>query len=245
MSREKKQPEQKGGAPEWMTTYGDLVTLLMCFFVLLFAFSEIDAKKFEAVMESFQGSAGILSGGVTVSEQQLIFEAIPEVESSETTEDMKILEILKDAIMDEIKKMDNQEISKDIEVEIDTRGLIIRFPDKVLFDPGKADLKSEAFETLEILGNILNREDFMNMAIRVEGHTDNVPMNSFRFPSNWELSTSRATTVLKYFINSLDISPTRLAASGYGEYYPIESNDTKEGRAKNRRVDIVVLSKHF
>jgi len=245
MSRERKQPEQKAGAPEWMTTYGDLVTLLMCFFVLLFAFSEIDAKKFEAVMESFQGSAGILSGGITVSEQELIFEATPEVQVSESPKEMEILEILKTAIMDEIKKMDNQEVNKDIEVEIDIRGLIIRFPDKVLFDPGKADLKPEAFKTLEILGNILNREDFGNMAIRVEGHTDNVPMNSFRFPSNWELSTSRATTVLKYFINSLEISPTRLAASGYGEYYPIESNETKEGRSKNRRVDIVVLSKHF
>jgi chemotaxis protein MotB len=248
VSKKDKCPECPAGLPEWMATYGDLVTLLMCFFVLLFAFSEIDAQKFEAVMESFQGSAGILSGGTTISQEQLVFEATPEVTSSETvpvTEDIQQLKEQIEAYLEENKEQDRQEIEEDIIVEIDTRGLIIRFPDKALFDSGRADLKKESIDTLDFLSGLLNSEEFNMMAIRVEGHTDNVPINTFRFPSNWELSTARATNVLKYFIKSGELSPMRLAASGYGEYYPIEDNGTREGRSKNRRVDIVILSKHF
>ncbi|MBN2897927.1 MAG: flagellar motor protein MotB [Clostridia bacterium] len=252
MSKKDKCPECKAGLPEWMATYGDLVTLLMCFFVLLFAFSEIDAQKFEAVMESFQGSAGILSGGTTISQENLIFEATPEVTTSETspvTEDIQQLKEQIEAYLEDNKeKNQNQSqdnIEQDIIVEIDTRGLIIRFPDKALFDSGKADLKRESMDTLDFLGGLLNSDEFNMMAIRVEGHTDNVPINTFRFPSNWELSTTRATNVLKYFINEAKMNPQRLAASGYGEYYPIEDNATREGRSKNRRVDIVILSKHF
>ncbi len=245
MSKKDKCPECPAGLPEWMATYGDLVTLLMCFFVLLFAFSEIDAQKFEAVMESFQGSAGILSGGVTISQDQLVFEATPEVSSSETVPVTEDIQQLKEQIEEYLEQNEQENIEQDIIVEIDSRGLIIRFPDKALFDSGRADLKRESIDTLDFLGGLLNSEEFNMMAIRVEGHTDNVPINTFRFPSNWELSTTRATNVLRYFINSAELSPMRLAASGYGEYYPIEDNATREGRSKNRRVDIVILSKHF
>jgi chemotaxis protein MotB len=217
----------------------------MCFFVLLFAFSEIDAQKFEMVMQSFQGSAGILSGGVTISEDPLVFEATPEVTNSETVPVTEDIQQLKEQIEAYLEENQQENIEQDIIVEIDTRGLIIRFPDKALFDSGRADLKRESIDTLDFLGGLLNSEEFSMMAIRVEGHTDNVPINTFRFPSNWELSTTRATNVLKYFINGSDLAPQRLAASGYGEYYPIEDNSTREGRSKNRRVDIVILSKHF
>lgn len=243
MGRRKKD-EGPGGAPEWMTTYGDLVTLLMCFFVLLFAFSEIDAQKFEAVMESFQGSAGILSGGETLSEGPLVFSTVPEVDVTQSSEaqNMENLEMLKEIVEEflEVKELD-----EDIIVELDSRGLVIRFPDEALFDSGKADIKPEARETLTFLGELLNTEEFADSAIRVEGHTDNIPINTFRFPTNWELSTTRATNVLKFFVNEGNLEPNRLAASGYGEYYPLASNDTREGRARNRRVDVVILSEHF
>ncbi len=228
-----------------MATYGDLVTFLMCFFVLLFAFSEIDAQKFEAVMQSFQGSAGILSGGTTISQDQLVFEATPEVTVSETIPVTEDIQQLKEQIEAYLEQNQQENVEQSIIVEIDSRGLIIRFPDKALFDSGKADLKQESIDTLTFLGGLLTSEEFNMMAIRVEGHTDNVPISTFRFPSNWELSTTRATNVLKYFINISGLSPKRLAASGYGEYYPIEDNATREGRSKNRRVDIVILSKHF
>ena len=239
---DKKCPECKQIVPEYMATYGDLVTLLMCFFVLLFAFSEIDAQKFEAVMQSFQGSAGVLSGGKSVTEAQLVFDAMPEEQVSETTQTTDNLQILKEIVSEYIKEND---VELNIEVELTSRGLIIRFPDNALFDSGKATLKKSSIDTLLFLGQLLNDEKFEDRAIRIEGHTDNVPINTVKYPSNWELSTSRATNVAKFFINNSKIDPFRIAASGYSEYHPIADNTTKEGRAKNRRVDIVVLSKLF
>lgn len=240
---EKKCPECKAGAPEWMTTYGDMVTLLMAFFVMLFAFSNIDAQKFEQVMQSFQGSAGILSGGVTINQNDLIFEALPESNITETVQTVEDnLEVLKETIQDYIEL---KELETEVSVEFDTRGLIIRFKDNALFDSGSANLKRSSEDILRFIGELLKNEEFMDRAVRVEGHTDNVPISTARFPSNWELSTTRSTNVIKFFINQAQIAPSRLSASGYGEYYPIADNATPEGRAKNRRVDIVILSRFF
>jgi len=240
---EKKCPECKTGAPEWMTTYGDMVTLLMAFFVMLFAFSNIDAQKFEQVMQSFQGSAGILSGGVTLSKNDMIFEALPESNTTESVVQVEEnLEVLKETIQEYIEL---KELETEVSVEFDSRGLIIRFKDNALFDSGSAKLKVTSEEILKFIGELLKNEEFMERSVRVEGHTDNVPINTVRFPSNWELSTTRSTNVIKFFINRAEIAPERLSASGYGEYYPIADNGTREGRAKNRRVDIVILSRFF
>lgn len=237
---EKKQEECKEGAPEWMATYGDLVTLLMCFFVLLFAFSEIDAQKFEAVMESFQGSAGILSGGKTLSDGPFVFDAMPENEISKAVEEpVEDIEVLKEEVEQLLQAAG---LESEVELELEARGLVIRFPDKVLFDSGKADLKEGALVTLGALGETFNAEEFMDKQIRIEGHTDNVPINTLIYPSNWHLSTGRAISVIDFFENESQIDSTRMVASGYGEYRPLESNDTAEGRARNRRVDIVILN---
>ena len=242
MSREKKCPECKAGAPDWMVTYGDLVTLLMCFFVLLFAFSSIDAQKFNAVMQSFQGSAGVLSGGTSLSESPLVFNGMPENDVSESSKDQMVLLQLKEEIDEQLKK---SEIEINVTSQIVDEGLLIRFPDNALFDSGRANLKTSAQDALTIIGNLLINEKFIAKVIRVEGHTDNVPMRTMEFPSNWELSTTRATNVIRYFLNGVGIDPKRLSASGYGEYYPIASNDTLEGRSKNRRVDILILRDFF
>lgn len=116
---------------------------------------------------------------------------------------------------------------------------MVRFADQVFFDLGKADLKPEAVEILNRLGPILKG---IPNPIRIEGHTDNLPINTAQFPSNWELSTYRATRVIRYFIEELGFSPDKLSAAGYGEYRPIADNDTPEGRSLNRRVDIVIIS---
>jgi|LGVF01.1.fsa_nt_gb chemotaxis protein MotB len=242
MAREKKCGECKAGAPDWMVTYGDLVTLLMCFFVLLFAFSSIDAQKFEAVMQSFQGSAGVLSGGTTLSESAMVFNGMPENDVSEDTVDEQVLVKLKEEID---KELEDAEIEIKITSQIIESGLLIRFPDNALFDSGEASLKEDAKKALTIIGDLLLDEKFVSRVMRIEGHTDNVPMHSIEFPSNWELSTSRATNVIRYFLQEVGIKPDRLSASGYGEYYPIASNEIEEGRKKNRRVDIVVLRDFF
>ncbi len=232
-------PECKQGAPEWMNTYGDMVTLLMCFFVLLFAFSSIDAQKFEAVMISFQGSAGVLEGGKSLSEAPMIFDAMPESQtSSEQVVEQNKLEALKEKVNEYISE---NQMQAEVDVQLENYGLIIRFKDNVLFDSGSAVIKTESYDILTFLGGLLNSEEFVNEQIRVEGHTDNVPIRTAIYPTNWELSANRATNVVKFFIENSQMVPVRLSASGYGEYHPIATNDSSEGRAANRRVDIVVV----
>jgi len=238
MSRKKKQAAAAGGVPEWMATYGDLVTLLMCFFVLLFAFSSIDAQKFEAVMQSFQGSAGILSGGTSLTPADMVFDGMPESEASTRPTNTESLEVLKEAVE---KFLAENQLESKVTVELEARGLLLRFEDNALFDSGKADLKTGSITTLQFLAEILNTEEFKSKNVRVEGHTDNIPINTARFPSNWELSTTRASNVVRFFIEEGDMIPARFSASGYSEYYPIASNELPEGRAMNRRVEIVVL----
>lgn len=223
-----------------MATYGDLVTLLLCFFVLLFAMSSTDAQKFEALMVSFQGSAGILPGGTSMSQSTMQFDGMPEKnQSTSQTVQLESMEKLKEELQKEIGK---GKLSEDVEMEIEVRGLVIRLPDNVLFDSGSAEIKTEALISLKTIGQVLNKKEYENSMIRVEGHTDNVPINSFKYPSNWELSTARSTNVIKYLIASIKMNSGRLSASGYGEFHPIASNADASGRSKNRRVDIVVLS---
>ncbi|MDK2865860.1 MAG: chemotaxis protein MotB [Clostridiales bacterium] len=233
-------PECKCSVPEYMATYGDLVTLLMCFFVLLFAFSSIDAQKFEAVMESFQGSAGVLEGGKSLSEAPFVFDAMPEsTESSkETVVDQNKLEELKKQVEQYISE---NQMQAEVDVQLEAKGLVIRFKDNVLFDSGSADIKVASYDILDFLGELLNSDEFINEQIRVEGHTDNVPIRTSLYPTNWELSTHRASNVVKFFIERAKMLPDRLSASGYSEYHPIATNETAEGRASNRRVDIVVI----
>lgn len=238
MSKKEKQQECKAGAPEWMTTYGDLVTLLMCFFVLLFAFSSIDAQKFEAVMQSFQGSAGVLQSGKSLSDAEMIFDAMPEDQVAEQVESVDQLEILKEIVEQYLEK---NNLKSDVLVELDSRGLLLRFKENTLFDSGKAELRNDSLKTLDFLGQILLTEEFVERYVRVEGHTDNVPINTVKFPSNWELSTSRATSVVRFFIEKIKMKPERFSASGYGEYFPVANNETADGRQQNRRVDIVIL----
>lgn len=245
MSKKQKCPEGGGGAPEWMATYGDLVTLLMCFFVLLFAFSEIDAQKFTAVMQSFQGSAGVLQSGQALDAAEMVFDGMPENETTKekiTSEQVTELAELAELAEKIEKYKEETGLDIDIQVTIEERGLVITFPDNALFDPAKADLKDQAILTLEFMSEVLSTDVFKERLIRIEGHTDNVPINTVRFPSNWELSTIRATTVLRYFTETKQMDPDRFIASGYGEYRPVESNDTPQGRGQNRRVDIVVLT---
>lgn len=242
MARKQKPPEGGGGAPEWMTTYGDLVTLLMCFFVLLFAFSTIDKQKFVAVMQSFQGSAGVLQSGQSLSPSDLVFDGMPESKETldqESIQQKKEVEELEEAL-ENFKKENNLDV--DFKIEAEERGLKITFPDNALFDPGSADLKEQSLIILEFFSDLLNEDVFAGRYVRIEGHTDNVPINTLRFPSNWELSAIRATTVLRYFTEVKGMSNDRFSVVGYGEYKPVTSNDTAEGRAQNRRVDIVVLT---
>lgn len=229
--RKRKQEESSGGAPEWLTTYSDMVTLLLCFFVLLFSFSEVDAEKFRSIMSSFQGGTGVLEGGTNLN-----FPPNPLQEELDVESEL-------DHLVDDLEEyIESLGLGERISVEIEERGIVVRFMDNIFFDSGRDDLKPESIEILESVAEILNREELVNRQIKVEGHTDSDPIiRSSKFPTNWELSSARAAKVLRYFVESESIDGHRISFAGYSYYRPIAPNDTPENKTKNRRVDIVIL----
>ncbi|WP_053957431.1 OmpA/MotB family protein [Inediibacterium massiliense] len=239
----KRKEEVKAGAPEWMATFSDMMTLLLCFFVLLFAFSSIDAQKFQAVMQSMQGSLGVLKGGKTLDNTPYVNEALDEDQATKQLEELEDFKKLKEELDEYIEQEGMQD---QMLVDLNAKGLLLRFKDNVLFDSGKAEIKPVAIQTLSFLSDLLKQEEFIDKHITVEGHTDSDPiLYSKKFPTNWELSVTRSSNVVRYFIEGAGIDPNRLSASGYSEYHPVAPNDTLENKAKNRRVDIVILRSNF
>ncbi|WDV47701.1 flagellar motor protein MotB [Clostridiaceae bacterium M8S5] len=230
----------------WLTTYGDLVTLLLCFFVLLYSFSSIDVEKFQQIMNSFQGSLGVLEAGKILEDGNRVSNNDPQDSDSEITEEERKeredFKILKKYIEQYAKQ---RGLEDEIKVVMEERGLMVRVLDNVFFDPGKADIKSRAKEIVLYIGDIINKPKFASKHIKVEGHTDNVIMNTPMFPSNWELSVRRATNVLRLLEGEKHINSSRISASGYGPNRPIAPNDTPANKAKNRRVDIVILKSTY
>ncbi len=242
MARKKFQEEESSGVPEYMATYGDMMTLLLCFFVLLFAFSEIDARKFQMIMDSFQGSAGVLQGGQTLDKDALVNKGKHD-ENTSNINQVQDLEALKKIVEEHIKE---NNLENQILVNLEQRGLLLRFKENVLFDSGRAKLKPESKYILEFLSNLLANEEFSDKLIRIEGHTDSDPIiNSMKFPTNWELSSIRAANVVRYFIEEASMEPQRFSIAGYSKYHPVQPNTTEENKSKNRRVDIVILNSDY
>jgi len=223
----------------WLTTYGDMVTLLMTFFVLLFALSTLNAKKFEKIAFSLQSTFGTAPSGGPVSKGSGVLPGAGPVKpvpvAPEASPETQLLEI-QSRIQAYIVESGLSEV---MAAEQDPRGLVIRFRDQVLFDLGKADLKPGAIAALDKVGEAIRG---IPNDIRIEGHTDYLPINTLRFPTNWDLSAARAVAVLQYLSAHFDLPPSRLSIAGYGEYRPVSANDDEAGRRLNRRVDIVILS---
>src|SRR5690554_6219420 len=237
MSRRRKKKEQMGSsAPGWMNTYGDMVTLLLVFFVLLYSFSIMDQGKFQGFVTSFRQRVGILDGGMTMSENNLIDGGL--IGDGIAPSIMNLNLILREMSM----YIEGEGIEDQVELILTERGLVVRLTGRILFDLGKAELLDDGKKLLDKIAELL--VDIPNV-IMIEGHTDNWPISNERFPSNWELSTSRATNVVRYFIENTGIPPERLMAAGYSEYRPLYPNDTAENRARNRRVEIVILNTRY
>lgn len=235
------------GTSRWMIPYADLMTLLLGFFIVMFAFM---ADRSDQLYEQSQQINLAL-----VQEQARVEQANEEVMALNVAlEEMRAEEIYGEPDMAIEEPQGSSQSIADVEVNLlqelglddqqvtltqDDRGLVISFQDRIFFAPGRANLSSEAKDTMDRLANVLKKAD---RAVRVEGHTDNTPISTARFPSNWELSTARATTILKYLVDSHDFDPTRLSAAGFGEFHPIDDNSSIEGKRKNRRVDIVLLN---
>lgn len=231
--KRKKCPDQKAGAPLWMTTYGDLMTLLMCFFVLLFSFSTIDVVRFKEVIVELQGALGVLSGGPMV----LNMGDIPQksiVQAQAVSVKTQIAEV-KEKLEE---KVEEEKLKESVQITMDERGLKIRFTDQVLFDLGEAVVKPGALPILRAVGEEIY---LVPNHVLVEGHTDDWPIHTPQFPSNWELSTARATALVHFFIEEVGVDPTKLSAAGYSKYHPVAPNDSPVNKAKNRRVDVIIL----
>ncbi|RKY53073.1 MAG: hypothetical protein DRP92_04290 [Candidatus Neomarinimicrobiota bacterium] len=229
MARKRKEDIEKPSSPHWMTTYSDMVTLLLTFFVLLVSFSTIDKVMFDRAMLSVRGALGVLRRNVSMLSS-------PTVPKESMLDQRRRAALYRNInAMKELAKAMGYE--KDISVEMTTTGFLIRMGSRVLFDLGSADLKPEAYPILQLVGEVL-KEDVAEVVVC--GHTDNLPIRSGKYPSNWELSTARALSVVKYLINKVGVPPEILVAAGYSEYRPLVPNTSEENRQKNRRVEFLV-----
>ncbi|MCS7082777.1 MAG: OmpA family protein [Bacteroidetes bacterium] len=213
------QEESAGGAPEWMVTFSDMTTLLLTFFVLLLSMSEIEVKKFRETFSYFTGNRGILHQPAPVS-------APPNAQS------LKQMQVYEELVAD-IAEMG---LAGKVDVYLDGESMRIVMLDSVTFYSGQARLRPEAYPILNRVAELLQKESIKR--VWVEGHTDNVPIATAQFPSNWELSGARAAGVVRYLIQHSRLNPERFAAAGYADTRPVASNDTPAGRAQNRRVEI-------
>jgi len=250
----KREPEKHANHERWLVSYADFITLLFAVFVTLYAMSQSDKKKTEEVMKSIQESFGMVQTtspapkmNVIPSQQMAVIPAInPQISvvsgsrtargQARTRADEKDFRQIKSAIEAYLIKQGAQ---NKVSLTITRRGLIVSLKEAGFFNSGQAYIRPDAYELINTISEVMTQ---YNNPLRVEGHTDNVPISTGQFPSNWELSTARATNGLKYLIKHFNVEPQSISATGYAEFRPLASNDTSEGRAKNRRVDLVMLS---
>jgi chemotaxis protein MotB len=266
--RKKPEPPQEEGAPAWMNTYGDMVTLVLTFFVLLFSFSTVDAEKWQQLVNSLAGrqvitaianpgNTGNSTSGPDTMEEWLKDnegnddddgailnpEPVPTETNDGQTGSQGNVAVDFNQLYEEIKEhIVVNGLEATLYIEKTDNVIILRISDSALFDSGKADIKKESLELLRQVGEIFTKYQDSIQMIRIEGHTDNVPISTSHYVDNWDLSTSRATNVLRYFLETCELSPDKFSSVGYGEFHPVASNDTEEGKAQNRRVDFVIQS---
>ena len=266
---------KKGGGGEdcgsWMDTYGDMVTLLLCFFVMLFAMSSIEEAKLQEFVASmnntfsiFDGGASAIGDGILISngvsqlnELDQYINSTGKVADSETDgENMEEFEKSPEALeemlqeqklqeneerMEEIEEaLRENEIADEVEISFTAQYVKLTMNGGLLFDSGSAQLKEEAQQIIDKVGMILER--YGEGTIEIEGHTDNVPINSAQYPSNEELSSARALSVFYYLCDHSFLEPVRIKHAGMGERVPIADNSTPEGRSRNRRVEILIYN---
>ncbi len=241
MSKKAKEPEKPSLA--WQGTYGDMITLMLCFFVMLYNPSEVDVTQMATITQSLQmQQTETVSGGLSLSAGQLSdlgnkINSLPSLEKGKSLGTAKKKAV--SLFAPDVK-------SSRITITSDERGLIITLLSDNFFEEGSAELNiSETRDTLLRLADFFNSDELKGRRFRIEGHTDNVIADSEKYPSNWELSAERAINVLHYLAD-YGVNEDSFSVAGYADTRPKFSNDTPEGRAYNRRVDIIILDEgHF
>ena len=256
MSRRKRH-KAHANHERWLVSYADFITLLFAFFVVLYASSQADKKKAAQVAASIKGAfqqMGVFTGS---SPERLGVPGSQGVNSPEMTDaPLKVVKVAGaddkakatggygvdvDELRRELEAALGDEIRKhEVQMRMTPEGLVVSLREVGFFNSGEADLLEDGQATLARIATILGGKGF---EIRVEGHTDNVPIHTTEFKSNWELSTARATQVVALLIEKYSFDPLLISAAGYSEYRPVNSNDTPQGRAANRRVDLVVVGR--
>jgi chemotaxis protein MotB len=245
----KRRPKKHGNTSHerWLVSYADFITLMFAFFVVLYSTAEVDNKRIAQVSAAIEGGfqdLGAFSGSSggppahrgSANLRPLTPPSKPEQPAGGDGLDVNRLKReLEAALGEEIKK-------HEIEMRVTPEGLVVSLREVGFFNSGEATLLMGGQSTLTRIATVLNAKGFH---IRVEGHTDNVPVHNNRFKSNWELSTARATEVVSLLIEKYAFDPHQISAAGYAEYRPIASNDAEEGRKTNRRVDIIVVARTY
>ncbi|WP_098445482.1 flagellar motor protein MotB [Bacillus sp. es.036] len=253
MMRKKRHEEHEDHVDEsWLIPYADMLTLLLALFIVLFAASTVDVKKYEAITQSFQevlsGGTGILEGepamldpedgsfvGMTdESEKEEEQEDDPEEKALE--QDQNKLQKLQGRIDEYIA---DQDLDSYLKTKLTEEGLLITIKEAALFQSGKAVLTGDAKPLAKQISDLLVTDP--PRRITVTGHTDDRPIKTSQYPSNWHLSSERALNFMTELLNNKKLDPKLFSFTGYGEYRPIDSNKTEEGRAKNRRVEVLIL----
>ncbi|MBM4341522.1 MAG: flagellar basal body stator protein MotB [Deltaproteobacteria bacterium] len=257
MSRKKKKhgEEEHENNERWLVSYADFITLLFAFFVTMYSVSRVDGKKMGSAVESLQRALGSVmpiqmshkEPGVFPNQVVPIhFSISPPIEGKAYNPDARALVKMAEEIKKGIENVSegktikpNSNMANQIKFIIEKRGLVIRISEHIFFNSGEAMIRPDMEPVLNILAQTIEK---IPNHIRIEGHTDNIPINTSRFPSNWELSTARATMIVRYLLDHFRFDPDRLSATGYAEFRPVDTNSTAEGRLQNRRVDFVILS---
>ena len=260
----RKPDEPPKGAPAWQSTFADLMNLLLCFFVMLFAMSDVNSAKFDAVVASFNQSFSIFSAGATaigdgvlvsngvsqlnelddyiyssgkMGEGELVDENVANAQEEVEQAQLEESEKLAEKIEEAVEE---RNLGKDIDIDFTSQYVQLTLKGAILFDSGSTQLKDDAKPIMDQVGVIL--ESYAPGTIEIEGHTDNVPMSGAKYSNNDELSSGREQSVFNYLLSVTNLDPAKIKHSGRGEYVPIADNSTAEGRAKNRRVEIKIYN---
>lgn len=249
----KHQDHEEHADESWLLPYSDLMTLMLALFIVLYGMSTVDAMKFQEMSEAFKS---VLTGGTSVLDQNAMISnnktSLSEIETPKSTQDglmtkknelkrqeQQNLEALKKQLDSYIKE---NGLTDDLETKLNQSQLMITISDKALFASGEAVVKPEARQLAKAISNML--QQFPDYEVIVSGHTDNVPISTYEFPSNWDLSSVRALNFMKILLLNTNLDPKKFSAIGYGEYHPVASNDTAAGRAQNRRVEVSIIRKY-
>jgi chemotaxis protein MotB len=235
MSRKKHKATVHINHERWMVSFADFMTLLFALFVVLFAISQVDAKKLEEVAASMEQAFGVTKGSTSV---------LPNPPAPQTAVIPPIVMQRQLAAMQALKIKLEQQLAKEnlresVNIEIQERGMVVSLRDAAFFDSGSASLRSSVLGKLQ---RFLKQMEGVPNDMRIEGHTDAIPIHSGQFPSNWELSGSRAGSLLRFMVDHTAVPQRQLSIAGYADQRPIDDNRTEAGRQRNRRVDIVILT---